>query len=133
MEKELWFNKTGNTGIQVYADSDRIMTSDNGTSQEENQVAPTTDTIECRRCANGSPITNEFEVRWRFDKQYNCPEGWTSNKYPCREKGYGRPLDEGVMYDEGGSLTQMGMSGPINLMILLPYVGVAALAYFLLK
>ena len=132
METELWFNKVGNTGIPM-ANPDLVTASPTRDVITNNQIfggnpqkAPTTDSIVCNKCNDGAPVSNMFDVKWRFDKQYVCPDGWTMDKDPCRRKLDSKP----VLMDE--EVNTAGLGDDSEIMKILPYVGIAVLGYFLL-
>ena len=66
-------------------------------------------------------------MKWRFDKQYVCPEGWTMDKDPCVKT---ITPTGGIEYNEGMNTASLGNDSEI--MKILPYVGIAVLGYFLL-
>jgi len=134
METELWFNKVGNTGVPkanpdlVYSGGTKSPSANQGNGNS--QQAPSTESIVCNKCNDGDAISNKFDVKWRFDKQYVCPEGWTMDKDPC-VKTIPQTGGGGVLpYNEGMNTASLGNDSEI--MKILPYVGIAVLGYFLL-
>ena len=129
METELWFNKVGNTGIPM-ANPDLVTASPTKDVQVNGgngnvQQAPSIASIVCNKCNDGAPVSNMFDVKWRFDKQYVCPEGWTMDKDPCVKKN--SPTE--LLPDE---VNTAGVGDDSEIMKILPYVGIAVLGYFLL-
>ena len=137
METELWFNKVGNTGVPVaprentmvntktFVDADKNISITN----EEMPVSPRTESIVCNKCNGGEPISNMFDVKWRFDKQYVCPEGWTMDRYPCEKKI--AKIEENLLMDD--EVFTAGVGDDSEILKILPYVGIAVSGYFLLK
>ncbi len=136
METELWFNKVGNTGVPVaprdntmvntktFVDADKNISITN----EEMPVSPRTESIVCNKCNGGEPISNMFDVKFRPDGQYVCPDDWTMDKDPCAVK---MPMSNGSDMNEASMMPSNGVSSDV--MTYLPYVGIAVLGYFLIK
>lgn len=91
METELWFNKAGNTGVP-HADPD-VVTAGPTRDVATNNSGLRTESIICNKCSNGAPVSNMFDVEWRTDGEYICPEGWTSDNFPCKEDEFAGCMD----------------------------------------
>jgi hypothetical protein len=126
MERELWFNKAGNTGRPMAnPDKGPTRSPDNNINNGNNQVAP----LVCNRCNGGYPVSNMFGVA--IGKEYTCPEGWTMEKDPCKKNDdtpvVGTPV-VGTPVDGGKPASE-----EMDIMTYLPYIGIAIFGYLILN